>query len=330
MGDWLRYIAFWSRIHWVKYGALVVFLLALETTAAYSRLGSTTTFTADKALAEFRARQSSFTPPPPESVTGANAQTGSGPASTGPTTGKPSATSDPTSGAAEADTCDWACPTSYAPPLQGVYDYWQCSGDGVSCTGAEGEAAGTEKIGAVERDFPNIGRRLVTVTGPASWNNAHVYADEPRGHREEFDLTIDQTGVYDHSYKVDITFAGTGGGTNIRQVPPFKLTTFPLALGVSWSGSWRDKNGYADGDYECRVISKDELSIGGVKIKTWAVETQLTLKGPKDTGNVLLRYWLAPDVRMTVQEFYDQALVNEGVPYEGRWMVTLRNLEPRQ
>lgn len=319
----------WARLHRLRFGAAILALLAVQSAAAYSRLTSTTAVESGDALAEFRARQASFPPPDAAPSPGVPFESGASPApppapgaAPGPAAGKASAASP------APQACDWACPSAFTPPERGVYSWFQCGKSSGQCSGAAGEPEATESVGGIPRTFPSEGTRTIIVTGASTWNNVHDYAEQ---HREEFDLTVDPSGVYNHRYKVDLTIAGRKESTDIRQVPPLRFAQWPMALGLAWTGEWKDPNGNSDARYECRVAAKETLTIGGEAVRTWVVEANLHLLGPKTRGEVFLRLWLAPDYRMTVQEYYDQDIRNENdIPYRGRWTVTLKDLRPRR
>lgn len=308
-------------------GIVLTVMLVAQGAALYERL--TTTRAVDKAdvLAEYRARQAKLDPsataeapageaPPPEGIASQPSPGLSGRAQVA----QPR-TQAPTTPAAD---CDWVCPTALEAPEPGVYSYFQCSRTAGQCTGSN-EPEGWEEIGGVRRSFKREGSRYVTVSSKTQWNNVHFYADE---HKEEFDLSIDATGVYDSRYKVDISFGGIPGGIDIRQEPPFRITAFPLAEGKKWSGSWKDANGEADADYTSEVVGKEEMTIGGKTYRTWVIKHHLQFKGPKNFGTTDLKFWLSPELRQTVQELYDQKLDGPQGPYRAFWMVTLIDPKP--
>jgi hypothetical protein len=312
---------FWVRTHRKTFALFIAVVLALDMAALYNRFNSTTIVSSESAVEEFRQKQAQA-----EAAQAAAPQAQATPAQ--PQQAGP-AQPNVKAGAAAPQSqvqCDWVCPSSFAPPDNGVYRYFQCGRTEGQCTGDSSEPVGVESIGGLPpREFPRTGQRIVTTTGPQTFTNEHVYAQE---HREQFDLNVDPSGVYNSRYKVDINFGPAGGGSDIRMQPPFKLTQWPLSLGLSWSGNWTDTNRKGDGAYTCKAVSKDELNIGGTKVRTWAVDCQVQLKGPENTGQVLIKFWVAPELRTTVQELYDQKLTTPQGPYEGRWMVTLTNVKP--
>lgn len=321
-------IWYWVRTHRKLYALLIAILFVLDLTAIYFRFNSTTVFTGNSAVQEFRKKQAAAdaaqtqAPPPSQAQAAAPSSPTAAPAAK---TSKGGAQNEP------AAQCDWVCPTSFTPPENGVYRYFQCGRTSGQCTGdAASEPAGSEKFGsenAPPREFPRQGQRIITTTGPQSWTNEHVYAEE---HREQFDLSVDPSGVYNSRYKVDIKFGLVAGGSDIRQQPPFKLTQWPMKLGLTWSGSWTDPNRQGDADYNCKAIAKEELAIGGQKVKTWVAECRIHLKGPQINGDVLIRFWLSPELRNTAQELYDQTLSTPQGYYKGTWMATLSNLKPQR
>lgn len=306
-------------------GIVLIVMLVAQGAALYERLTTTEAVSKADVLAEYRARQSKVDPSataeasagkePPPQVTASQPPPKSGGAASAQGSGQaPSAAAD----------CDWVCPTVLQPPEAGVYSYFQCSRTAGQCTGSN-EPEGWEEIGGVRRSFRREGSRYVTVSSKTQWNNVHFYADE---HKEEFDLSIDETGVYDSRYKVDITFGPVPGGIDIRQEPPFRITAFPLFVGQKWNGSWTDRNGEADADYTSEVVGKEELTIAGKTYRTWVLQHHLTFKGPKDFGTADLKFWLSPELRQPVQEMYDQKLDTPQGPYRGFWKVTLANPKP--
>ena len=318
------------RTHRRRYTAIFVLLLLLQGYALYQRVTTATQFESSDAVAEFRKRQQEVaaaqaTEAPP--TTQAPAQTGA--SGSQPAQGPAKGAAPQPGGLPAQPECDWACPASFEPPQQGVYEYFQCGRVSGQCTGEEPEPTGTESFGpggGAARPFPRRGQRIISHRGGGLWSNEHIYAKE---HREEFDLTIDSSGVYNSRYKVEVKIGGLEGGSDIRQSPPLKFSQWPIALGQAWNGSWTDTNRESDADYSCKVIAKEEIAVGGQKIRTWVTECQLHLKGPKVSGEVLLKLWLAPQYRNTVQELYDQKLDTPQGPYSGKWMVTLSNPNPK-
>ncbi|HVF12878.1 MAG TPA: hypothetical protein VNA87_07320, partial [Actinomycetota bacterium] len=222
--------------------------------------------------------------------------------------------------------CEWVCPTALQAPDPGVYSYFQCARTSGQCSGSN-EPEAWEEISGVRRTFKRDGSRYVTVSSKTQWNNVHFYADE---HKEEFDLSINETGVYNSRYKVDISFGGLPGGEDIRMEPAFKITSFPLALGDKWTGSWTDANGKGNADYSSEVVGKEEITVAGRSFRTWVIAQHIRFKGPELTGTADLKFWLSPELRTPVQEFYDQKLQTSQGSYVGFWMVTLSNPKPTQ
>jgi hypothetical protein len=316
----------WIRTHRRLYVLTLVAIFALDLAALYSLLGKTTIVASGDAVDEFRAKRKSAASSPGH-ATGAPAA----PASPAPEdSGASGAPAAPPSGepAPGAPQCEWACMTTIAAPEEGVYEYFQCGRTSGQCTGAASEPEGRETFSnQLSRPFPRRGQRILTVTGERSWSNLHLYAEE---HREEFDLSIDETGSYNHRYKVDIKFGPVAGGSDIRMNPPFRIGALPFAEGASWSGEWTDSNRDADGAYSCATVAREELVIGGEPVRTWVGLCELELKGPRNTGKVIVKFWLSPERRLTVQETYDQNLDTPQGKYKGQWMVTLSNLNPQK
>ncbi len=224
--------------------------------------------------------------------------------------------------------CEWVCQGPLRAPEQGVYEWYQCGRDSGQCSGAETEPTATEELGGLGREFPRKGQRSVIVTAPNKWTSYHQYSGE---HKEEFDLFVDSSGVMGDRYDVDITIGPGSGGIHIKQIPPARYMQFPAAVGAAWSGHWEDGNREADADYTARIIDKQEIVISGRKVRTWVVELKMKLLGPKSTGDVLVRLWVSPEQRQTVQEFYDQNVTDDrGFTYKAKWMVTLSTLDPKR
>jgi hypothetical protein len=312
---------FWVRTHRKTFALLIAVVFALDLTTLYYRFNSTTIVSSESAVDEFRQKQAQADAAQPAAPQGQPAA--AQPQQAAPAQSKAKSGAGATQAQAQ---CDWVCPSSFTPPENGVYQYFQCGRTTGQCTGDPSEPAGVESIARLPaREFPRTGHRIVTTTGPQTFTNEHVYAEE---HREQFDLAVDPSGVYNSRYKVEINFGPTGGGSEMRQQPPFKLTQWPLSQGLAWSGSWTDSNRKGDADYGCKAVAKEELNIGGTKVRTWAIDCQIQLKGPENSGQVLIKFWVAPEFRTTVQELYDQKITTPQGPYDGRWMVTLANLKP--
>lgn len=328
-----RKVVEWVQANKAKFGGAILALIIIQGVAAYSALTTSTEVTRTDALAEFHRRQSQSTASP-------------APGSSQPGSGPPGAQSSPGSGSVPAGgaggpggtkagspqpgnpQCDWNCPTSYTVPDPGVYEYFQCGRETGQCDGSASEPKGHEVLGVVGRDLPDRGQRIVATQDNTHWNNIHVYSEE---HREEFDLAVSPSELVNSRYKVDLTVGGHTEVNDIRQNPPYRLVRFPVSLGDSWTGHWVDANGGGDADYTTTVVGKEELTIGGVKVRTWKIESRITLLGPKTRGSVHFIAWVAPDRRTDMQEYYDQDLTNEqNIPYKATWMVTLVKLEPQR
>lgn len=306
---------------------LILAVLLLQAGVTYVQLRQTSEVTTQDALAEFRKRVASADVPSP-SLTPTGGDAASAPGAAGvPAVGATVASSPKPSPTA---TCDWACFASVGPPEFGVYEYWQCDRPEGGCGATS--APGFEKIGGIRRNFPLTGQRIISPGSSGKFNNLHLYAQDSDGrplHQEEFEMAVNEKGVFNHRYKVDITIGGHTETTDIIQQPYLQFISLPLSVGKSWSGEWKDANGYADARYTSTVTGKEELTIGGKKVRTWVVEAKMTLLGPKNRGEVKVVVWVAPEYRQTVQEHYDQKITNEqGIAYEGFWTVTLKNLQP--
>lgn len=312
----------WIRTHRLRYGAVILLLLLIESYALFTQFASTTAFTSQEAVEEFRERQTEVAPQVEAPAPGATAGATQAPASPVPQAGtqsKPQAAAGPA--------CEWACVTTDAPPDNGVYEYFQCGRTSGQCTGEDSEPQGMESFGGgLTRSLPRRGQRILSSTGTNTWNNVHIYAEE---HREEFDLSFENNAVLNHRYKVDIKIGPVTGGSDMKMQPPMKFSQFPMTVGMSWNGSFTDLNRNSDADYACQVVGKEEIKVQTSKVKTWVVDCKMTLKGPKTRGTVNLRFWVSPEQRNTIQEVYDEALETEQGAYTGKWMVTLANLKPK-
>lgn len=291
----------------------------------YNRLTSATAVTTSQALKEFHERQASAGGPQPGEPGGNPISTTS--ASPTPTVASPTATGKPTA----TPTCDWACPASFTAPDAGVYEWITCAfeAEKKQCTGRSDEDEATESFGpGVTRPIPHEGQRIVTLKTPTLWTARHLYSEE---HIEELDLMVDPTGVYMKRYLVDFDVPPVANPepSEIKQNPPMKSVIFPTAAGQKWSGHWADDNKEADADYAAEVLAKEELTIGGRKLRTWVIEIRMNFLGPKTTGVAVVRLWVAPDVRQTVQERYDESLNHEGQAYTAKWMTTMKSTKPQ-
>lgn len=312
---------FWVRTHRKTYAAIIALVFGLQMVAIYSRLTSTTAVTTQDAVAAYREAQAEADQAAAQAEAAEPAAAPAVAQAAGPkTSGK--------SGAAPASQpeCDWVCPTTFTAPERGVYEYFQCGLTTGQCTGAETEPPGRERFEAFSRDFPRRGQRTITVTGSRTWNNVHDYAEE---HREEFDLAVDESGVYNSRYKVDIKVGPLPGGSDYHISPPMKLSQWPMREGLTWSGDWVDADSHkeSEGHYDCKVVAKEEINVGGTKLRTWVVEMHLTLKG-EVSGDVTVKLWLQPELRNTVQESYRQTLSTPQGGYEAYYMATLANATP--
>lgn len=320
-------LTLWATAYRRRLVVLALVLLMVQMTAAYSVLTTTKEASFDAALEEFRERQAAVAASPAPQQTQASQEK---PSNAGPARPAGPAARTGTSGAAnpaQQPGCEWTCLSEIRPPEEGVYTWYTCGRETGQCTGSDSEPRGREDFGGLPRDLPRRGQRYVALTGSNTWNNVHIYAEE---HREEFDLAVTRDGVFNSRYKVDIKIGPVGGGSDMRQSPPIQLIKFPLTDGLSWKGSWEDLNDGTNGSYSCRVAGREVLTIGGVKVRTWVIEAALKLQGPENEGEVNLRFWVSPENRQTVQEFYDQSIQTPQGPYNGRWMVTLADLEPRK
>lgn len=321
----VRLPGIWASNHRRIYSALIVALLVAQLAAVYSRLSSSEEVPPSRALDEFRRRQEAAKNlPDPTSLVEVSS------APTVAASGLPGANSLSSAGGGGSPTssCEWVCQGPLTAPKEGVYEWYQCGRDLGQCSGAETEPAGSEELGGVGREFPRKGQRSVIVTAANKWTSAHQYSGE---HKEEFDLFVESSGVMGDRYDVDITIGPGSGGIHIKQVPPARYMQFPAAVGADWSGRWEDANREADADYAARIIDRQEIVISGRKVRTWVVELKMKLSGPKSTGDVLVRLWVSPEQRQTVQEFYDQSVTDDrGFTYKAKWMITLSVLDPKR
>jgi hypothetical protein len=310
------------RRHKGRFALGIVAFIGLAGFVAYKQMSTSTPFTSEEAIERFRANEALSTPPDATGVAEAvPATSGAAP----PPTAKPGAQSS--EAGQPAKSCDWACPTTTNPPENGTYEYYQCGRTSGQCDGSQVEPAGTESASGLNRDLPRLGQRTIQSSSERSWLNRHFYSQE---HLEEFDVSNDAGGVYNHRYKVDIRFGPIQGGSELKMQPPIRFASWPMSVGLSWKGAWTDTNREGDGDYECKVLSKEELKIGGQPAKTWLLDCHLRLKGPEVSGDVLLKFWLNPEQRNTSQEYYEQSLQTPQGPYSSKWMVTLANLSPKK
>lgn len=236
--------------------------------------------------------------------------------------------SAPSPGASAAATpCGWDCPYQ-GPPEAGVYQWFQCGATSGECTGDPGEPQAMETIillVPLTRALPRTGVRTVTGTGPNQWHLSHAYANE---HHEDFDVSGGPSGIYSTQHSIEVSLLGIDNTTSIVQTPPFPAVLFPLAVGKTWSGHWKDSNGNADADYTSTVLDKTQLTIGGQLVQTWAVDWRFKLLGPKTTGDVDFKSWIAPRYSQTVQESQSENLTSGGTSYQGNWTITLASLQP--
>lgn len=327
--------AIWVAAHRGLYGALIVALLAVQVTAAYSVLTSSSEVTSNSAIDEFRRRQAEAQSPPDSTPSQDQSFPDASACSERDSDLRPCRATEshlpvsaPAGAAGATASCEWVCQGAIKAPEQGVYEWYQCGRDSGQCSGAATEPAGTEELGGIGREFPRKGQRSVIVTASNKWTSYHQYSDE---HKEEFDLFIDSSGVLGERYKVDITIGGAPGGIHIKQTPAARYMQFPAAVGAAWSGHWQDDNREADADYTGRIIDKQELVISGRKVRTWVVEIKMKLLGPKSRGDVLVRLWVSPEQRQSMQEFYDQTVTDDhGFTYKAKWMITLSTLDPKR
>lgn len=325
---WRRTILY-ARAYRRWLGVAISILIAVQVVVIQQRLTSTRAVSRDEVLSEFRLRQSQLDAARSTDQTQAPVGTEEQPVqgTEPPVAGGAPGRSQPgvaATGQPPAGPCTDSCFPTIAPPDPGVYEYYQCAKTSGQCTGGS-EPLGWEEIGGVRRSFDRIGQRYVTVSSASDWNNVHFYAKE---HREEFDLHIDRTGVYNSRYKVDISFGPVGSGSDIRMEPPLMINRFPMKVGDAWSGSWHDANRTADADYHVKIAGKENITVDGRVHPTWVIEQNITLKGPKNTGVVKLKFWLSMDVRTPVQEVYDEQMQTPEGSYRSYWMTTLISAKP--
>ncbi|MHB8507048.1 MAG: hypothetical protein ACYDGR_00150 [Candidatus Dormibacteria bacterium] len=321
-------------------GLIAIVIAAPAGAFVYHGLTTTTAASVTRAVADYRAAERSATLSSPTaypeaspsptllaSLIGAPARaTIPGPGNGVPGARGTTSASAGSSTVAAPGACDWACPSGHLPE-GGVYTWYQCGRTDGSCTGAADEPAAGESLAGQYRNFPREGLRTVTITGGDTYTVKHTYANE---HQDTFELSTDGAAVYLHRYRVDITVAGVTRTTDIVQSPAPANFRFPLHVGQSWSGTWKDQNGQGDAQYTVSVLDRQVIDVGGSPVKTWVVQFDTTLTGPHVTGRHTIKQWIAPQFGINVQDFYQENLNNDGIPYQGQWLMTLASLKPAQ
>ncbi|MGH2767787.1 MAG: hypothetical protein ACRDIF_02400, partial [Actinomycetota bacterium] len=213
------------------------------------------------------------------------------------------------------------------PPDPGVYEWLQCGRSAGQCTGEASEPEASEAITGISRPLPRRGLRTIVVSGPSSWTLGHAYAAE---HYEEAEVSRDASAFYFLRLRVDLSLLIQKMSVAIIHNPPLKGFQIPAAQGSSWGGRFDDAGGAAVADYSSTVVGKEEIEVGGQKIRTWLVETNVRLLGPMANGDIQARLWFAPELGATVQEYKKQSLADaQGLTYSSEWMITLASLNPR-
>ncbi len=321
----IRPAARWASAHKLRFAGFLLVLALVQGYAVRSALTSSTAVTRTDAIEEFHQAKAQAAEQQqagePAASPGAVANPTIAPTSNVPVTSK-ARTTNPGPTAA----CDWTCPTTFASPQEGVFLYYHCGRSTGQCTGAD-EPEAIESVAGVKRPIPRQGYRRVIASSGNAWTNRHEYSRE---HIETFEMTIDQQGVFNHRYLVELEFGGIPDKFDIRQVPPMQLARFPIALDDNWKGSWKDPNKTADGNYTVRVVGKEELNIGGKTVRTWKITATTELLGPRTFGRADLTLWYFAEKNLIVQEYYDQDVHdNTNVGFKGKWMATLASLNPQ-
>lgn len=314
-----------AAAHKLQFGILLVVLALVQGVAVRSALTSSTAVSEVDAVEEFRQAKSQETRKGTEAPQDVQPTTAAaGPVATA-TSAAPTTSKGKAAPVGQAQICDWTCPTTYTAPSEGAFRYFQCGRSTGQCNGSDDPEA-TESVAGVSRPIPKEGFRIVTSAG-SGWTNRHRYSEE---HSEQFEMTIDKQGVFNHRYLVELAFGGIPDEFDIRQVPGMQLVKFPITLNDSWKGSWKDPNETADGNYSVRVLGKEELKIGGKSVRTWKIIVTTELLGPRTFGRADLTFWYFAEKNLIVQEYYDQDVRdNTNVGFKGKWMATLASFNPQ-
>lgn len=314
----IRRAARWASANKLRFAGFLLVLALVQGYAVRSALTSSTAVTRTDAIEEFHQAKAQAAE---------QQQAGELAANPGAVVTNPAIPTSNAPGTSKAKTanpapmaCDWTCPTTYSSPPEGAFLYYHCGRSTGQCTGAN-EPQANESVAGVERPIPRQGYRIVTRSSGSGWTNRHKYSDE---HTEQFEMTIDQQGIFNHRYLVEMEFGGIPDQFDIRQVPGMQLARFPITLDDTWKGSWKDPNKTADGSYTARIVGKEELNIGGKTVRTWKITATTELFGPRTFGRADLTLWYFAEKNLIVQEYYDQDVHdNTNVGFKGKWMATL-------
>ncbi len=94
-----------------------------------------------------------------------------------------------------------------------------------------------------------------------------------------------------------LTGSVTYNGFTINQEmvpdPAIVSAVFPLEVGDSWSGSWKDQNDEMDGSYRFEVVGREPVSAGGKTYNAFVLDVDMTFTGEYQGSNVM-RLWVDP------------------------------------
>lgn len=181
---------------------------------------------------------------------------------------------------------------------------------------------GYEKTVGFNRDFPPESERVLShADRQDAWVFQHLYSQE---HEEEVEASLTGGEAVIRRYEIALKFGPFVTRSSINFDPDLVFARFPLHVGDKWNGSWK---GDISGTYEAKTFEERDLVIEGKTIKTWANEVRLHVRGDFE-GDVIVRFWIAPEEGMTLKESYHFNITKPG-PYEAEWDTTLEHLDPR-
>lgn len=152
------------------------------------------------------------------------------------------------------------------------------------------------------RDFPTASTLVVA---PAEGEPAGSYNFDVRlfpgsagQHDERHIYRYAADGVTQNFESATVTCSGVRQSSEVSYAPVQPRVKFPLKVGAQWSGTGGDAE--RTETYRTKVTGTDVISLAGVKILVYVVETNSEFTG-SEKGTRLQRWWYAPSLAMPLR-----------------------------
>lgn len=94
------------------------------------------------------------------------------------------------------------------------------------------------------------------------------------------------------------------GNFEERFEPAQRTLAWPLAVGATWSGTYRSEQYQTTGNYKFDVLRRENVEVLGRSLDTFVIRSRITASG-QVSGNVDSTAWWSPELGMTVKRTSD-------------------------